>query len=604
MPVYGPSSGSAGGPTTLSIAVTQSNSFSVGNAVYFDGTNWQLADASNSAKLGLGVIGPSPTSTSFNLFYSGPITGLSGLTAGQYYFVSDATPGLLTSVQPVTVTSFSNPLLFAETATTGIVLQFRPSSLSVGAPGTVIGQVMQWNGSSWVDVVRPWSLADPPSVAGTSPISDDEFDVVTATPYTPAAWAISTPYLVGAQVTNDTAPIKVYVCSTAGTSAGSGGPTGTTGNITDNTAHWSYLYSANGAVNSGVIGWQPNTVYAARAIVISGVNLYVCTSGGTSLAYTAWIKNTSYTGTTSYVTNTGATGGDGANLYQCATAGAHLSANTTGAGPFGTAAGITDGATSWNYVQNGTGPQGTGSSISDATVTWAYAGKLGGTINNWTITQDDTNGLYFNALSSSPIAIGTNKSTSDPTSLPTFPAWNYDYTSRRSRLRIQSSGGGAAIVQLTQAVRLPYSMFIWMRVSGATISAGTVETSRISVQDQLQAGAGQLVTVFAEAVGTTARISAGSPLNSQYILTTTGNANPVAYIGLMKVGTNYYGWYATEGGNWTLISATATAVTALMNLVTIQAFAAVSPSVCQNIIDLDFVRCTASVAPTLTIALP
>jgi len=59
---------------------------------------------------------------------------------------------------------------------------------------------------------------------------------------TPAAWASTTGYVatVGAPsvVTNDA---RTYVCITTGTSAGSGGPTGTGTDIVDGTAHWRYL---------------------------------------------------------------------------------------------------------------------------------------------------------------------------------------------------------------------------------------------------------------------------------------------------------------------------------------------------------------------------
>jgi len=53
------------------------------------------------------------------------------------------------------------------------------------------------------------------------------------------AWAISTAYVVGAVVLNDTN--KIYACTTAGTSAGAGGPTGTGTSITDGTVVWTYL---------------------------------------------------------------------------------------------------------------------------------------------------------------------------------------------------------------------------------------------------------------------------------------------------------------------------------------------------------------------------
>jgi hypothetical protein len=56
-------------------------------------------------------------------------------------------------------------------------------------------------------------------------------------------WAISTAYLLNHQVQNGA---NIYRCTTAGTSAGSGGPTGTGSGITDGTAVWSYIGQANG----------------------------------------------------------------------------------------------------------------------------------------------------------------------------------------------------------------------------------------------------------------------------------------------------------------------------------------------------------------------
>lgn len=50
-------------------------------------------------------------------------------------------------------------------------------------------------------------------------------------------WAASTAYVVGQQVVRNG---LVYRCTTAGTSASSGGPTGTGTGITDGTAVWAY----------------------------------------------------------------------------------------------------------------------------------------------------------------------------------------------------------------------------------------------------------------------------------------------------------------------------------------------------------------------------
>jgi len=54
-------------------------------------------------------------------------------------------------------------------------------------------------------------------------------------------WEASKAYAVGDLVQNDSG--KVYQCDTAGTSAASGGPTGTGADIQDNTARWDYLHS-------------------------------------------------------------------------------------------------------------------------------------------------------------------------------------------------------------------------------------------------------------------------------------------------------------------------------------------------------------------------
>jgi hypothetical protein len=61
-------------------------------------------------------------------------------------------------------------------------------------------------------------------------------------------WQASTAYVVGDAVinwdpaaTSPALPLAIYVCATAGTSASSGGPTGTTSAITDGTVSWNYV---------------------------------------------------------------------------------------------------------------------------------------------------------------------------------------------------------------------------------------------------------------------------------------------------------------------------------------------------------------------------
>jgi hypothetical protein len=56
----------------------------------------------------------------------------------------------------------------------------------------------------------------------------------------PAAWVTLTSYAVGDYVTNDTTPIKNYICTKAGDS-GATGPTGTGSGIEDGTCTWDYI---------------------------------------------------------------------------------------------------------------------------------------------------------------------------------------------------------------------------------------------------------------------------------------------------------------------------------------------------------------------------
>jgi len=64
------------------------------------------------------------------------------------------------------------------------------------------------------------------------------------------AWAASQLAYLGEHVTNDSG--KVYECITQGTTAASGGPTGTTADITDGTAHWGYAGASASAGSDGL----------------------------------------------------------------------------------------------------------------------------------------------------------------------------------------------------------------------------------------------------------------------------------------------------------------------------------------------------------------
>lgn len=72
------------------------------------------------------------------------------------------------------------------------------------------------------------------------------------------AWQASTAYALNQHVSNGG---NVYICTTAGTSASSGGPSGTGTGITDGTAVWSYVGVADMVLdNTNIAAAQPVTV--------------------------------------------------------------------------------------------------------------------------------------------------------------------------------------------------------------------------------------------------------------------------------------------------------------------------------------------------------
>jgi hypothetical protein len=131
--------------SNTSLDVTQAlHGFTVNDAIYFTGSAWAKAKANAIGTLGLGIVAVVTDANNFTVFFSGYVSTLSGFTGGQYYFVSDATAGLLTSTQPTATTSFSNPLFFAITATTGVVLPFRPSELGIDNATTIISKTVNY----------------------------------------------------------------------------------------------------------------------------------------------------------------------------------------------------------------------------------------------------------------------------------------------------------------------------------------------------------------------------------------------------------------------------------------------------------------------------
>lgn len=96
--------------------------------------------------------------------------------------------------------------------------------LTLATPATCDGRVLHYEvqGASSVTVHEVWI----------------DLDDASATPYGATAWAAETGYTEADYATNGG---RLYVCTTTGTSAASGGPTGTGTAIEDGTCEWDYV---------------------------------------------------------------------------------------------------------------------------------------------------------------------------------------------------------------------------------------------------------------------------------------------------------------------------------------------------------------------------
>lgn len=113
---------------TTSYSVNQaSHGFSVGDVVRVSGSNVYTkaqADTPINAEVAGFVIAVSSVNN-FTLQVSGRLTGLTGLTVGEIYFLSPTTAGTITITEPTVSGQVSKSVLYADTTTSGIILNHR-----------------------------------------------------------------------------------------------------------------------------------------------------------------------------------------------------------------------------------------------------------------------------------------------------------------------------------------------------------------------------------------------------------------------------------------------------------------------------------------------
>lgn len=147
--------GGSGEATEIDIAQA-SHGFSVGDIIYYTGSAYAKAQADDAATAeAVGIVSAVADAGNFTLTLSGSITTLSGLTAGDVYFLSDATAGLLTATEPTTVGNIVKPMFVAVSTTAGYLINYRgsvvPSSGGVGGSGMTLVATVSESGISSVD---------------------------------------------------------------------------------------------------------------------------------------------------------------------------------------------------------------------------------------------------------------------------------------------------------------------------------------------------------------------------------------------------------------------------------------------------------------------
>ena len=179
------------------VRVTQTDhSFTAGQAVQRTSGSYVLSQADTLAHAEVtGVVQEVVDGNNFILATPGLITGLSGLTDAAVYFLSEATPGLLTVTEPNSNFYYSKPVMQAISTTSAIILNMRGIHQTTGNSGgnlqtiyqsshsLTVGQVLKRLGNP--DDKYALACADTPEnaeVAGIVQLVVDGNHFVLATP--------------------------------------------------------------------------------------------------------------------------------------------------------------------------------------------------------------------------------------------------------------------------------------------------------------------------------------------------------------------------------------------------------------------------------------
>jgi hypothetical protein len=132
-------SGIGGGAVTDKVTQA-SHAFVVGDVLYMNGATYAKAraDVTSTAEV-VGMVSRVVDANNFELTLNGEVSGLTGLTAGENYFLSAATAGAITAIEPSVVGQVSLPVGVASSTTTFYVAIKRGNVVGSANARTTIG---------------------------------------------------------------------------------------------------------------------------------------------------------------------------------------------------------------------------------------------------------------------------------------------------------------------------------------------------------------------------------------------------------------------------------------------------------------------------------
>jgi hypothetical protein len=149
LPTWQAGGGGGGGSSTTTAVSQASHGFSVGNIVQSSGTadTYQLAKADTAADAEVaGIVSAVADANDFTLLTGGVVTGLSGLTTGDIYYLSASSAGAYTATPTTTAGQVNKPLFYAIDTTSAVWLNMRGEVIPSSGVSTVQGNNMILNG--------------------------------------------------------------------------------------------------------------------------------------------------------------------------------------------------------------------------------------------------------------------------------------------------------------------------------------------------------------------------------------------------------------------------------------------------------------------------